>query len=95
MNKSNFNLIHYTRYNTGRLIMKVNYNGLWKKLIDNKMKKKDLIKNIGISSNIIARMGKEEPVSLETVAKLCNYFSCSIDELISLEGGENSNGKIE
>ncbi len=40
-------------------------------------------------------MGKEEPVSLETVAKLCNYFSCSIDELISLEGGENSNGKIE
>lgn len=75
--------------------MKVNYNGLWKKLIDNKMKKKDLIKNIGISSNIIARMGKEEPVSLETVAKLCNYFSCSIDELIFLEGGENSNGKIE
>lgn len=75
--------------------MKVNYNGLWKKLIDNKMKKKDLIKNIGISSNIIARMGKEEPVSLETVAKLCNYFSCSIDELISLKVGENSNGKIE
>jgi predicted transcriptional regulator len=75
--------------------MKVNYNGLWKKLIDNKMKKKDLTKNIGISSNIIARMGKEEPVSLETVAKLCNYFSCSIDELISLKGGENNNGKIE
>jgi hypothetical protein len=75
--------------------MKVNYNGLWKKLIDNKMKKKDLTKNIGISSNIIARMGKEEPVSLETVAKLCNYFSCSIDELISLKVGENSNGKIE
>lgn len=75
--------------------MKVNYNGLWKKLIDNKMKKKDLTKNIGISSNIIARMGKEEPVSLETVAKLCNYFSCSIDELISLKVGENNNGKIE
>lgn len=75
--------------------MKVNYNGLWKKLIDNKMKKKDLTKNIGISSNIIARMGKEEPVSLETVAKLCNYFSCSIDELISLKVGENSDGKIE
>ena len=75
--------------------MKVNYNGLWKKLIDNKMKKKDLTKNIGISSNMIARMGKEEPVSLETVAKLCNYFSCSIDELISLKGGENNNGKIE
>ena len=75
--------------------MKVNYNGLWKKLIDNKMKKKDLTKNIGISSNIIARMGKEDPVSLETVAKLCNYFSCSIDELISLKVGENNNGKIE
>ena len=59
------------------------------------MKKKDLTKNIGISSNIIARMGKEEPVSLETVAKLCNYFSCSIDELISLKVGENNNGKIE
>lgn len=79
----------------GRWIMKVNYDGLWKKLIDNKMKKKDLVENVGISSNIVARMGKEEPVSLETIAKLCDYFSCSIDELIILEGGEDNNGRIE
>ena len=59
------------------------------------MKKKDLVENVGISSNIVARMGKEEPVSLETISKFCDYFSCSIDELIILEGEEDTNGRIE
>lgn len=75
--------------------MRVNYDGLWKKFIDNKMKKKDLIENVGISSNIVARMGKEEPVSLDTIAKLCNYFSCNIDELIIFEEGEENDGRTE
>lgn len=36
--------------------MKVSYNGLWKLLIDNNMKKKDLIEKIDISSATLAKI---------------------------------------
>ena len=40
--------------------MSINYNKLWKVLIDKKMKKTDLIKLCGISSNVLAKMGKDK-----------------------------------
>lgn len=42
--------------------MSINYNKLWKVLIDKKMKKTDLIKLCGISSNVLAKMGKDKYV---------------------------------
>ncbi len=51
--------------------MKYNYNKLWKLLIDRKMLKKDLMKAASITSSTIAKMGKELPVSLEVLGKIC------------------------
>ena len=53
--------------------MKVCYDKLWKLLIDKKLKRTDLIKNANISSNVLARMGHEEPVSLDSIGKICEY----------------------
>ena len=50
--------------------MKVCYDKLWKLLIDKKMKKTDLIREAKISSNVLAKMGKEESVSLESIVKI-------------------------
>lgn len=61
--------------------MKVNYDKLWKLLIDKKMKKTDLIGQANISSNVLARMGREEPVSLESIGKICSVFECKIDDI--------------
>ena len=55
--------------------MRVNYDNLWKMLIDRKKKRTDLIKEAKISSNVLARMGKEEPVSLESIGKICHTCS--------------------
>ena len=44
--------------------MKVCYDKLWKLLIDKKMKYTDLIREAKISSNVLAKMGKEESVPL-------------------------------
>jgi len=66
-------------------IMVVNYNKLWKLLIDKKMKRTDLIKNAGISSNVLARMGKEEPISLESLGKICAFLDCKIDDILDIE----------
>ncbi|MFR3882618.1 MAG: helix-turn-helix domain-containing protein [Lachnospiraceae bacterium] len=53
-----------------------NYNRLWKLLIDRKLTKTELKDIAGVSTNIIAKMGKNEPISMESLAKipkqLCN-----------------------
>ena len=64
--------------------MAVSYKKLWKLLIDKKMKKTDLIKNANISSNVLARMGHEEPVSLDSIGKICEFLNCTVDDLIDI-----------
>lgn len=62
--------------------MKVCYDKLWKLLIDKKMKKTDLIREAKISSNVLAKMGKEESVSLESVGKICLLLDCGVDDIL-------------
>lgn len=52
------------------MIMKFNYGGLWKLLIDKRMKKKDLTLKLGISPTTISKMSKGEPVSLTVLGKI-------------------------
>ena len=51
--------------------MGVSYNRLWKMLIDKNMKRIEMQYPTGISGNILARMGKNQYVSLETIEKIC------------------------
>ena len=51
--------------------MGVSYNRLWKLLIDKNMKRIEMQNLTGISGNILARMGKNQYVSMETVEKIC------------------------
>ncbi|WP_341490585.1 helix-turn-helix transcriptional regulator [Mesomycoplasma ovipneumoniae] len=48
------------------------------------MNKEDLKKASGISSNIVARMGKDESVSLETIVKICTALDCKIEEVVEI-----------
>lgn len=65
--------------------MKVSYDKLWKLLIDRKMKRTDLIKEAKISSNVLAKMGKEETVSLESIGKICSLLGCNVDDILEFE----------
>jgi len=62
--------------------MTFNYNKLWKILIDRNMMKTDLIREAKISTNSMARMGKNEDVRLETLAKIAIVLGCKIDDLV-------------
>lgn len=61
----------------------LSYNGLWKKLIDFKMTKKDLKKQTKLSTSTIAKMTQNKIVSLEILLRLCEYFDCDIEDLVS------------
>lgn len=63
--------------------MPVSYDNLWKLLIDKKLKRTDLKELCGISSNVLAKLGKDEPISMESLEKICNALNCNIDDVVS------------
>ena len=66
------------------LIMKVCYNNLFKLLIDKKMKKTDLAREAGLTPATLARLSKDEIVSMETIIKICECLNCRIEDVVEL-----------
>lgn len=64
--------------------MRVRYDKLWRKMKDNKMKKKDLASAAGISLSTITKMANEEFVSMEIIARMCKIFHCDIGEIVEI-----------
>lgn len=62
--------------------MPVSYDNLWKLLIEKKLKRTDLKELCGISSNVLAKLGKDEPISMESLEKICNALNCNIDDVV-------------
>ena len=63
--------------------MAFTYKPLWKLLIDNDMTKKQLMQVTGISKSTIDKMGRGEHVSLDILDRICNYFNCNIENVIT------------
>lgn len=63
----------------------VSYDKLWKLLIDKHMNRTDLKSASGISSNVIAKMGKNEFVSMNSLYKICLYLQCDIGGILEFE----------
>ncbi|GFH41761.1 hypothetical protein Hs30E_03120 [Lactococcus hodotermopsidis] len=64
------------------------YNKLWKILIDKGMNKTQLKDEANISTNIIAKMGRDETVSLETLVKICLVLEVDIGDIIEIKKSE-------
>ena len=65
-----------------RIFMAISYNRLWKLLIDRNINKTDLKDLSGISFNVIARMGKNKEVSLDSIEKICRALDCNISDVM-------------
>ncbi|RCX15454.1 DNA-binding Xre family transcriptional regulator [Anaerobacterium chartisolvens] len=66
--------------------MAISYKKLWKLLIDKDMKKKALQKLAGISSASITKLGKNENVNTEILAKICKASNCDIADIMEMNG---------
>lgn len=64
--------------------MAVIYNNLWKILIDKGMNKTELKEKSGISFNVLAKMGRNEPISLESLEKICIVLDCNIGDVVDV-----------
>ena len=65
--------------------MSVSYDKLWKLLIDKKMNRTALKEASGISFNVLAKMGKGESVSMESILKVCNALDCDIADVMEID----------
>lgn len=68
--------------------MEISYNKLWKLLIDREMNKTDLKNATRISSSTISKMGKNEPVSMDSMLKVCKALNCDIGDIVEFKNGE-------
>lgn len=64
--------------------MTVCYNELWKLLIDRGITKTEMRKKAGISTSVLAKMGKNETVSVETLAKIALSLNCGLDDIVKI-----------
>lgn len=62
--------------------MNLSYDGLWKMLFNLNVTKMEFAKNIGISNATLAKLGKDEPVSLTVLMKICEHYNCKIENII-------------
>lgn len=64
--------------------MNVCYNKLFKLLIDKNMKKTEFSKAAGISANTLAKLSKNEYVSMEVLVKICRMLECTPNDIMEI-----------
>ena len=66
----------------GVIYMAVNYNKLWKLLIDKGMTKTDLRLKTDMSTSTLAKMSKNEIVSMDIMLRICDVLECNVGDII-------------
>ena len=69
--------------------MSFSYKKLWKLLIDKNMRRKDLMQQTGITSSTMAKLSKEQPVSMTVIAKICDALDCNVGDIVDYLKDDN------
>lgn len=64
--------------------MAISYDKLWKLMIDKKINKTQLCEKAKITTNAMAKLGKNETVQVETLAKICEVLECNVDDIVEM-----------
>jgi len=64
--------------------MKVSYNKFFKLLIDKQMKKGELCKKAGVSTNAIGKMARGQNITVDILVRICGALDCKFDDVLDL-----------
>jgi DNA-binding Xre family transcriptional regulator len=73
--------------------MTVSFKKLWKLLIDRDMKKKDLQEAAGISASSIAKLSRNDYVSMDVLVKVCTALKVDFSDIMELITKDNFGGR--
>ena len=74
----------YNRNISEDRFMQISYNRLFKLLIDKGMKKTDLAKEAKLTPATLAKLSKQETVSMDTLIRICDCLDCTFDDVVEL-----------
>ena len=74
-------------------LMGISYNKLWKMLIDKNISKTELTHLAGITTNAMAKLGRNEDVRVNTLEKLCTSLDCKLDDIVEFVPDTKKKGK--
>ena len=60
------------------------YERLLRLMMDKKINKTQLREQAGITSNAMAKISKDEPVSIEVLEKICGVLECNIEDIVEI-----------
>lgn len=69
--------------------MAFSYKPLWKLLLDRDLSKTDLRDILGLSTATVAKLGKDEFVSMQIIDRLCTHFQVQPSEIFEWKGSDN------
>lgn len=69
--------------------MALSYNKLWKLLIDKGMTKTEMCIKADISTTTLAKLGKNETVSMDVLLRICKVLKCDISDIIEIINEED------
>ena len=69
--------------------MYLDYSKLWKLLIDKGMSKTDLMELTGMSSRVLAKLSKNQTVTTDTVARICEVLDCDVGDIMECASESN------
>lgn len=70
------------------MAMTINYNKLWKMLVDKKMSKADLRRATEMASNTMTSLRRDKKVSLDILLRICEVLDCDIGDIMSVHKEE-------
>ena len=70
----------------------LSYNKLWKLLIDKGMTKTEMRLKADISTTALAKLGKNETVSMEVLLKICKVLDCNVGDIMDVINEEKQDG---
>lgn len=59
---------------------------LWELYVDKKIKRTELKSLAGVSTSVIAKVGKNESTDMEILVKICAALSCAISDIVKMNG---------
>ena len=72
--------------------MALSYNKLWKLLIDKGMTKTEMRLKADIFTTTLAKLGKNETVSMEVLLRICKVLECNVGDIMDVINEEAGNG---
>lgn len=65
--------------------MNVNYDKLWKLMINKKINKTQLCEKTGSTTNAMAKMRKDEIVKKGILIEICKVLECKLNDIVEME----------